>query len=118
MDENQDEDNRSEDSMIGRFIFDRYKLIKKLGAGSFGCIYSAVYENQYYAIKLENKNSGQNLIENEAYIMSYLSGPGLPIVKSYGYSSRHNILVMELMGKSLEDIIESLVVKKMTVRCV
>ena len=118
MDENQEEDNRSEDSMIGRFIFDRYKLIKKLGAGSFGCIYSAVYENQYYAIKLENKNSGQNLIENEAYIMSYLSGPGLPIVKSYGYSSRHNILVMELMGKSLEDIFESLVVKKMTVRCV
>ena len=50
--------------------------------------------------------------------MSYLSGPGLPIVKSYGYSSRHNILVMELMGKSLEDIFESLVVKKMTVRCV
>ena len=58
------------------------------------------------------------MIENEAYIMSYLSGPGLPIVKSYGYSSRHNILVMELMGKSLEDIFESLVVKKMTVRCV
>ena len=118
MDDNQDEDKQTEDSMIGHFIFDRYKLLKKLGSGSFGCIYSAVYEGQYYAIKLENKNNGQNLIENEAYIMSYLSGPGLPIVKSYGYSSRHNILVMELMGKSLEDIFESLVVKKMTVRCV
>ena len=108
----------SEDSMIGTLVFDRYRLIKKLGSGSFGCIYSAEYENQYYAIKLENKNNGQNLLENEAYIMSYLNGPGLPAVKSYGYSSRHNILVMELMGKSLEDIFETFVVKKMSVRCV
>ena len=107
-----------EDPMIGTLIFDRYKLIKKLGSGSFGSIYSAEYENNYYAIKLEEKSRGQNLLENEAYIMSYLHGPGLPLVKSYGYSSNHNILVMELMGKSLEDIFESFVVKKMSVRCV
>ena len=115
--ENEDREN-TEDSMIGTLVFDRYKLIKRLGAGSFGRIYSAECENQYYAIKLENKSHGQNLLENEAYIMSYLNGPGLPAVKSYGYSSRHNILVMELMGKSLEDIFENLVVKKMGVRCV
>ena len=119
MNNKQEEDiENSEDSMIGTLVFDRYRLIKKLGSGSFGCIYSAEYENQYYAIKLENKNHGQNLLENEAYIMSYLNGPGLPAVKSYGYSSRHNILVMELMGKSLEDIFETFVVKKMSVRCV
>jgi len=120
MNENQDvdRDKSEEDSMIGNLIFDRYKLLKRLGAGSFGCIYSAEFENQYYAIKLENKSSGQNLLENEAYIMSYLTGPGLPVVKSYGYSSRHNILVMELMGKSLEDIFETFVVRKMSVRCV
>ena len=107
-----------EDPMIGKLIFDRYRLIKKLGSGSFGCIYSAEYENKFYAIKLEEKIRGQNLLENEAYIMSYLHGPGLPTVKSYGYSSKHNILVMELMGKSLEDIFESFVVKKMSTRCV
>ena len=119
MDDRNDEDNaNSEDSMIGTLVFDRYKLLKRLGAGSFGRIYSAEFENQYYAIKLENKNMGQGLLENEAYIMSYLNGPGLPAVKSYGYSSRHNILVMELMGKSLEDIFESFVVRKMSVRCV
>ena len=104
--------NQNEDPMIGKLIFDRYKLIKRLGAGSFGSIYQAEYQNQYYAIKLEEKNRGQNLLENEAYIMSYLHGPGLPIVKSYGYSSKHNILVMELMGNSLEDIFEGFVVKK------
>ena len=108
----------NEDSMIGKLLFDRYKLIKRLGSGSFGKIYSAECNNQYYAIKLEEKNKGQNLLENEAYIMSYLHGPGLPYVKSYGYSNKYNILVMELMGKSLEDIFESFVVKKMSPRCV
>ena len=81
MDDRNDEDNaNSEDSMIGTLVFDRYKLLKRLGAGSFGRIYSAEFENQYYAIKLENKNMGQGLLENEAYIMSYLNGPGLPII--------------------------------------
>ena len=109
---------QNDDPMIGKLIFDRYKLIKRLGSGSFGNIYSAEHNNQYYAIKLELKERGQNLLENEAYIMSYLHGPGLPFVKSYGYSAKHNILVMELMGKSLEDIFENFVVKKMSPRCV
>jgi len=118
MDNNQETPNPNDDPMIGKLIFDRFKLLKRLGAGSFGSIYSAEYENQLYAIKLEEKMNGQNLLENEAYIMSYLNGPGLPFVKSYGYSSKHYILVMELMGKSLEDIFESFVVKKMSTRCV
>ena len=118
MDNSQSNQNQNDDPMIGKLIFDRYKLKKRLGSGSFGSIYSAEYQNQEYAIKLEEKLRGQNLLENEAYIMSYLNGPGLPFVKSYGYSSKHNILVMELMGKSLEDIFESFVVKKMTPRCV
>ena len=118
MDNNQATTTPNDDPMIGKLIFDRFKLLKRLGSGSFGSIYSAEYENQLYAIKLEEKMSGQNLLENEAYIMSYLNGPGLPFVKSYGYSSKHYILVMELMGKSLEDIFENFVVKKMSIRCV
>ena len=104
--------------MIGQLVFDRYKLVKKLGEGSFGSIYMAEYNNQYFAIKLEERKIGQNLLENEAYIMGHLRGPGLPLVKSYGYSNKHNILIMELMGKSLEDIFEKLEEKKMSIRCV
>ena len=110
--------NEEEDPMIGKLIFDRYRLIKRLGAGSFGCIYSAEYENKYYAIKLEEKKEGYGLLEHESTFMTYLRSPALPIVKAYGYSSTHNILVMELMGKSLEDIFEKFDPKKFSVRCV
>ena len=106
------------DPMIGRLFFNKYTLIKKLGEGSFGAIYSAKSQHNWYAIKLENKNRGQNLLENEAYIMSYLHGKRIPFIKSFGYSGEFNVLVMELMGKSLEEIFESLPIKKMTVNCV
>ena len=104
--------------LIGRKFFNKYTLMKKLGEGSFGAIYAARSEHNWYAIKLENKNKGQNLLENEAYIMSYLHGKRIPFIKSFGYSGEYNVLVMELMGKSLENIFENLPIKKMTVNCV
>ena len=110
--------NNNNDSLIGKVLFEKYLLVKKLGEGSFGCIYSARENNNWYAIKFENKNKGQNLLENEAYIMSYLNGPRIPAVKSFGYSGDHNVLIMELMGKSLEDLFENLPNKKMSIRCV
>lgn len=85
--------------------------MKKLGEGSFGAIYAARSEHNWYAIKLENKSKGQNLLENEAYIMSYLHGKRIPFIKSFGYSGEFNVLVMELMGKSLENIFENLPIK-------
>ena len=113
-----DDQKQNNDPLIGKILFEKYLLIKKLGEGSFGCIYSARENNNWYAIKFENKNKGQNLLENEAYIMSYLNGPRIPAVKSFGYSGDHNVLIMELMGKSLEDLFENLPNKKMSIRCV
>ena len=110
--------NKDTDPLIGKVLFEKYLLIKKLGEGSFGSIYSAKENNNWYAIKFENKNKGQNLLENEAYIMSYLNGPRIPTVKSFGYSGDYNVLIMELMGKSLEDLFENSPNKKMSIRCV
>ena len=106
------------DPMIGRIFFNKYTLVKKLGEGSFGAIYSARTDSKWYALKFENKNKGQNLLENEAYIMSYLKGKRIPFIKSFGFSGEYNVLVMELMGKSLENIFENLPTKKMSVNCV
>ena len=112
--------NPNNDSFIGKILFHKYTLIKKLGEGSFGRIYSAKENatNNWFAIKLENKNRSQNLLESEAYIMSYLNGPRIPMVKSFGYTGDYNVLIMELIGKSLEDLFETMPTKKMSVRCV
>ena len=109
MDDNDDysdnDDNNSErDPVIGKIFFSKYKAIQKLGEGSFGKVYKAEYNNEYYALKFENKKKGQTLLENEATIMTYLKGPNIPLIKSFGYSGDYNILVMQLLDKSLEDI--------------
>ena len=118
MENNQQNNKKENDPLIGTLIFDRYKLLKKLGSGSFGSIYSAEYQQKLFAIKLEDKKLEHSLLEHEAHIMGYLRSPALPDVTAFGYSSLYNILVMELMGKSLEDIFEEFPYKKFSVRCV
>ncbi len=92
------------DPLLNRKYFSKFRTIKKLGEGSFGKVYKAEYNNEYFALKFENRTKGQSLLENEATIMTYLKGPNIPLIKSFGYSGDYNILVMQLMDKSLEDI--------------
>ena len=112
------EDKNSNDPLIGKLIFDKYKIIKRLGGGTFGSIYSAFYDNKYYALKFEVKKGEKSLLENECYIMNILKSPYLPSIKVFGYNNTHNILVMELMGKSLENIFEETPKKFFSTRCV
>ena len=97
-----------DDELTGKIFFGKYKPEKKLGEGSFGKIYSSVNvtDGEHYALKMENKENGQNLLESEAYFLCYLRGYGIPAVKSYGFSGTYNIMVMELLGKSLEDLFQ------------
>ena len=109
-----------EDIFLGQTIFDRYKLIRKLGQGSFGTIYQAQSKcsNKYYAIKLEDMKQNQFMLEDEAIFISYLNCPRVPKLKSFGYSGSLIILVMELLGNSLDKIFEKLPSRKMSIRCV
>ena len=95
---------KNKDPLLHKKYFSKYRIIKKLGEGSFGKVYKAEYNGEYYAIKFEEKTKGQNLLETEATIMSYLKGPNIPSIKSYGYNGDYNILVMQLMAKSLEEL--------------
>ena len=103
--ENESSSDNSEDDIINRVFFKKYHCIKKLGEGSFGRIYEGVYNSEHFALKFEDINSNSNLLESEASIMNYLKGPNIPSVRSFGTSGNYNILIMQLMGKSLEDLI-------------
>jgi serine/threonine protein kinase len=110
---------KEKDDFTKRTFFNKYRPVDKLGEGSFGKIYSAenINTGQKFALKMEYKDAAQNLLESEAYILCYLKGYGIPFVKSYGFSGEYNVLVMELLGKSLEDIFQQLE-KKFSIKTV
>ena len=96
---------KKKDPLLNEIFFDKFKTIKKLGEGSFGKVYKAEYNGEYYALKFESRSRPKSLLEMEGTIMTYLQGPNIPIITSYGYSGDYNLLVMQLMDKSLEEIL-------------
>ena len=100
-----DSNNSNKDPLLNKIFFSKYKTIKKLGEGSFGKVYKASYNNKLFAIKFEKKSSNQSLLESEATIMNYLKCKYIPNIESFGQNNEYNILIMQLMDKSLEDLI-------------
>ena len=86
-------------------FFHKYHCIEKISEGSFGKIYKAEYNKKYYAMKFEKKENKYNTLDNEAQILKNIQGPHIPNIIKYGYSGKYNIIVMELVGKNLEQII-------------
>eukprot|EP01054_Gregarina_sp_Poly1_P000397 Gregarina_sp_Poly_1__396@NODE_1099_length_5100_cov_249_597059_g753_i1_p2_GENE_NODE_1099_length_5100_cov_249_597059_g753_i1NODE_1099_length_5100_cov_249_597059_g753_i1_p2_ORF_typecomplete_len329_score34_54Pkinase/PF00069_25/4_3e37Pkinase_Tyr/PF07714_17/6_3e21Pkinase_fungal/PF17667_1/3e13Kdo/PF06293_14/8_9e08Kinaselike/PF14531_6/2_8e06RIO1/PF01163_22/3_7e06WaaY/PF06176_11/4_4e06APH/PF01636_23/4_8e03APH/PF01636_23/0_008PIP49_C/PF12260_8/0_066PIP49_C/PF12260_8/3_9e03FTA2/PF13095_6/0_061YrbLPhoP_reg/ len=85
----------------------KYRLGKKLGSGSFGEIYMGrnMITFEDVAIKLEPLKSKhpQLLYESKLYKILH-GGIGVPIVFWYGIEGDYNVMVMELLGPSLEDL--------------
>ena len=96
---------KKKDPLLNDIFFGKFKTVKKLGEGSFGKVYKAEYKGEYYAVKFESRSRAKSLLEQEATIMAYLQGPNIPYIVSSGYSGDYNLLVMQLMDKSLEDIL-------------
>ena len=93
------------DSQSNTIFFSKYKALNKIGEGSFGKVYKAIYDDEFYALKMEDPSLHHNLLENEAAVLKYLQGPNIPKYETYGYNKEHNILVMQLLDKSLDDIL-------------
>jgi len=89
-------------------INNKYKLINKIGEGTFGSIYKAenCRKREEVAIKIEPIKSNLNLLKNESKIYQYLLGtPGIPQVKWYGKDDTNYYMVIPLLGKSLDQIL-------------
>ena len=113
--EEDDRDNKVEQNKIildftNCIFFSKYKVTKKISEGNFSKIYQLIEinTNDKYACKIEAKKANQPMLENEYKILDYLRGDYIPSIKLYGSSGDYNILIMNLLGKSLDYYIKKL----------
>lgn len=92
-----------------------YEIQDKLGRGSFGEVYECTGPaGETLAAKLEPRRSddgkargGPSQLRYEERVYRLLEGgKGIPKVVDYFTDGDYNVLVMERMGKSLEDVLE------------
>ena len=93
--------------MEGSTIANKYKLLEKIGEGSFGFIFKGVNmrTSELVAVKMESISSGSKLLKNESKIYQYLNDiDGIPKVRWFGKDSVNNYMVLDLLGESLESL--------------
>jgi casein kinase 1 len=85
----------------------KFRVGVKIGSGSFGEIYCGtnVHTGEDVAIKLEPLQSKHPQLLYESKIYRVLQGGyGIPAVKWFGTEGDYNVLVIDLLGPSLEDL--------------
>lgn len=85
----------------------KYRLQKKIGSGSFGEIYLGTHisSGTDVAVKIERRRSKHQQLIYESKLYKYLKGgEGIPKIYWIGIEGDYNVMVMELLGKSLEDL--------------
>ena len=98
------------DPFSGMIVGGDYKLVEKIGSGHFGVVFKAIHVSKAHevAVKLEPIRKGRNfsMLRNEynAYQKFSTEERIVPNVYWFGSEKGYNILIMELLGRSLEDI--------------
>ena len=106
------------DPFIGKKIYKSYLIKKKLGEGSFGKVYviANVKTNELFAAKFvsffylnfqEKRDNKNELLDIEARILHHIKAFGLPEIIAFKSAKDYNILIMELLGQSLETLFQS-----------
>ncbi|KIY43570.1 CK1/CK1/CK1-G protein kinase [Fistulina hepatica ATCC 64428] len=86
-----------------------YRVGKKIGEGSFGVIFEGtnLLNSQTVAIKFEPRKAEAPQLRDECRSYRILSGcVGIPQIYHFGQEGLHNILVIDLLGPSLEDLFD------------
>jgi casein kinase 1 len=98
----------------------KYRLGRKIGEGSFGDIYLGVniQTEEEVAIKLESVRAKHPQLLYESKIFRILQGGvGIPDVHWFGVEGDFNIMVIDLLGPSLEDLF-NYCGRKFSLKCV
>ncbi|CAA9998020.1 unnamed protein product [Nesidiocoris tenuis] len=88
-------------------VGNKYRLGRKIGSGSFGDIYlgTNISNNEEVAIKLECIRTRHPQLHIESKFYKMMQGAvGIPTIKWCGSEGDYNVMVMELLGPSLEDL--------------
>ncbi|KAL5212634.1 hypothetical protein ABZP36_023481 [Zizania latifolia] len=92
---------------MDRIVGGKYKLGRKIGSGSFGEIYLATHVDTYeiVAVKIESSRTNHPQLLYEAKLYNALQGgTGIANIKWCGIDGEDNVLVIDLLGPSLEDL--------------
>ena len=91
---------------LNKLIFKKFTIEKVISEGIFGEIYLVKNEkdNKYYTMKAEKNDSNIKILEQEGYNLFILKGLGIPQLVSYGKIKNYDILIQELLGKSLNEL--------------
>ncbi|KAJ1281861.1 hypothetical protein BS78_03G006000 [Paspalum vaginatum] len=92
---------------MDRIVGGKFRLGRKIGCGSFGEIYLATHVDTYeiVAVKIESSKTKHPQLFYEAKLYNTLQGgSGIANVKWCGVDGEENVLVIDLLGPSLEDL--------------
>ena len=81
----------------------KYRLVRKIGSGSFGDIYLGINitNGEEVAVKLESIKARHPQLLYESKLYKILQGGvGIPHIRWYGPERDYNVLVMDLLGPS------------------
>ncbi|XP_071724833.1 uncharacterized protein [Rutidosis leptorrhynchoides] len=92
---------------MDQIVGGKYKLGRKIGAGSFGELYRGVniQNGEEVGVKLEPVKTKHPQLHYESKVYMILQGGmGIPTLKWYGVEGEYNVMVIDLLGPSLEDL--------------
>ncbi|XP_022746809.1 casein kinase I-like isoform X1 [Durio zibethinus] len=92
---------------MDRVVGGKFKMGRKIGAGSFGELFLGVniQTGEEVAIKMEPVKTKHPQLHYESKLYMLLQGgTGVPQLKWFGVEGDYNIMVIELLGPSLEDL--------------
>jgi len=91
-------------------IITNYKLINKIGHGSYGEVWKAshINTNKLVAIKLERKNKSTSTLKYETIILRHLRELSRVVnIKYYGEINDYNYLIMDLLESNINSYYNS-----------